>query len=90
MPFSYTLTLLISSPKIFGPNEDEPLDMNVTRNLFEELAEKISTDKNIKMTSEEVASGFLRVANDAMSRPIRTWVKYFTSLLSTRLILIIV
>ncbi|SJL03555.1 related to 5-oxo-L-prolinase [Armillaria ostoyae] len=59
-------------PKIFGPNEDEPLDMNVTRKLFEELTEKINVDKNIEMTSEEVASGFLRVANEAMSRPIRT------------------
>ncbi|KAK0457672.1 Hydantoinase B/oxoprolinase-domain-containing protein [Desarmillaria tabescens] len=59
-------------PKIFGPNEDEPLDMNATRKLFEELTERMSADKNIKMTFEEVASGFLRVANEAMSRPIRT------------------
>ncbi|PBL03368.1 hypothetical protein ARMGADRAFT_1049317 [Armillaria gallica] len=59
-------------PKIFGPNEDEALDMDITRRLFEELTAKISAEKGIKMTPEEVASGFLRVANEAMSRPIRT------------------
>ncbi|KAG7451405.1 uncharacterized protein BT62DRAFT_927107 [Guyanagaster necrorhizus] len=59
-------------PKIFGPNEDEALDIDVTRRLFEELTAKISAEKGIKMTPEEVASGFLRVANEAMSRPIRT------------------
>ncbi|KAK0236133.1 Hydantoinase B/oxoprolinase-domain-containing protein [Armillaria nabsnona] len=59
-------------PKIFGPNEDEALDMDITRRLFEELTAKISAEKGTKMTPEEVASGFLRVANEAMSRPIRT------------------
>lgn len=59
-------------PKIFGPNEDEALDMDITRQLFEQLTDKISAEKGIKMTPEEVASGFLRVANEAMSRPIRT------------------
>ncbi|KAK0469551.1 Hydantoinase B/oxoprolinase-domain-containing protein [Desarmillaria tabescens] len=59
-------------PKIFGPNEDEALDMDITRRHFEELTARISTEKGIKMTPEEVASGFLRVANEAMSRPIRT------------------
>ncbi len=76
--------LIFFSPKIFGPNEDEALDVDITRRLFEELTAKISAEKGIKMTPEEVASGFLRVANEAMSRPIRTYVLfiYMVSLLS--------
>ncbi|KAK0432871.1 Hydantoinase B/oxoprolinase-domain-containing protein [Armillaria borealis] len=65
-PLAVTDANLLLALTVFGPNEDEPLDMNATRNLFEELTETIS------MNSEEVASGFLRVANEAMSRPIRT------------------
>jgi len=61
-------------PHIFGPNENEPLDIERSRILFEELTEKINKDLNseVKMTAEEVALGFLKVANEAMSRPIRT------------------
>ncbi|KAG7379521.1 hypothetical protein PHYPSEUDO_008498 [Phytophthora pseudosyringae] len=61
-------------PKIFGPNEDEPLDVVGSKNAFEELTKEInaSAGKNgAKYTMEEVASGFLRVANEAMCRPIR-------------------
>ncbi|KIK64089.1 hypothetical protein GYMLUDRAFT_40325 [Collybiopsis luxurians FD-317 M1] len=61
-----------SFPKIFGPNEDEPLDVEATRTKFVELTELINTAKGVRMTPEEVASGFLRVANEAMCRPIRT------------------
>ncbi|KAJ4490584.1 Hydantoinase B/oxoprolinase-domain-containing protein [Lentinula aciculospora] len=59
-------------PKIFGPNEDEPLDIDATRAKFAELTETIAEIKGIKMSPEEVASGFLRVANEAMCRPIRS------------------
>ncbi|KAF5391087.1 hypothetical protein D9757_003135 [Collybiopsis confluens] len=59
-------------PKIFGPNEDEPLDIEATRSKFVELTKVISADKGVEMSAEEVASGFLRVANESMCRPIRT------------------
>jgi 5-oxoprolinase (ATP-hydrolysing) len=59
-------------PKIFGPNEDEPLDIEASRTLFNALTEEINQGKNEKLTVEQVAAGFLRVANETMCRPIRT------------------
>lgn len=58
-------------PKIFGPNEDESLDIDITRDLFEVLTKNINTELNTNMNSSEVAFGFLKVANEAMARPIR-------------------
>ncbi len=62
-----------ASPKIFGPNEDQPLDAKATRIAFNELANTINDEKQgDKLTVEEIAAGFLEVANEAMCRPIRT------------------
>jgi len=55
-------------PNIFGPNEDEPLDVDGARRAFEEL-EKLPEAAG--RTPEELAWGFLQVANEAMCRPIR-------------------
>lgn len=58
-------------PKIFGPNENEPLDEAVVRQKFEALTKEINAETNRYLTPEEVACGFLDVANEAMCRPIR-------------------
>ncbi|TMW56149.1 hypothetical protein Poli38472_008797 [Pythium oligandrum] len=60
-------------PKIFGPNEDEELDVEGSRRAFAALTDEInaSATNGPKYTMEEVASGFLRVANETMCRPIR-------------------
>ncbi|KAL6987567.1 5-oxoprolinase, variant 2 [Sarracenia purpurea var. burkii] len=64
-------------PSIFGPNEDQALDINATREEFEKLAKEInsyrkSQDVSAKdMTVEEIAQGFVNVANETMCRPIR-------------------
>ncbi|KAI9986820.1 hypothetical protein PInf_025781 [Phytophthora infestans] len=61
-------------PKIFGPSEDEPLDVAGSKKAFEELTNEINASSGAngaQYTLEEVASGFLRVANEAMCRPIR-------------------
>lgn len=55
-------------PNIFGPNEDQPLDVDGARHAFEEL-EKLPEAAGRK--PEELAWGFLQVANEAMCRPIR-------------------
>jgi 5-oxoprolinase (ATP-hydrolysing) len=48
-------------PKIFGPNEDQPLDVKATRGQFEELANGISAfvsnDKEISL--DEIAFGYV-------------------------------
>lgn len=88
-------------PKIFGPTEDAPLDVDATRAAFEAEARRINQELGLTgttpgpgsaadapqsrdgdergngngrmtpMTPEEVALGYLRVANEAMCRPIR-------------------
>lgn len=67
-------------PKIFGQKENEPLDEAATSKAFQALtadintflASKVGTDaKSEAMTVEEVAMGFVKVANEAMCRPIR-------------------
>jgi len=57
-------------PHIFGPNEDEPLDLEGARNAFEELA-AVNEKEAGGRTIEELAYGFVQVANEAMCRPIR-------------------
>ncbi|KAI1077448.1 Hydantoinase B/oxoprolinase-domain-containing protein [Whalleya microplaca] len=58
-------------PKIFGPNEDLPLDSGVVAQKFEQLTAHINADTGRSMTPLEVAHGFIDVANESMSRPIR-------------------
>ncbi|KAI1455424.1 Hydantoinase B/oxoprolinase-domain-containing protein [Annulohypoxylon moriforme] len=58
-------------PKIFGPNEDLPLDVEASRRLFEDLTVEINQETTTKLTLEQVAAGFLDVANESMCRPIR-------------------
>jgi 5-oxoprolinase (ATP-hydrolysing) len=63
-------------PKIFGPDEKDPLDINATKLAFEELTAKINkeNEKNGAKAVDcyEVALGFIKVANETMSRPIRS------------------
>jgi len=66
-------------PKIFGPDADQPLDSELVRRKFEELAEKVSgegknegvkNEGNIR-TPEQVAEGFLSVAVENMANAIK-------------------
>ncbi|KAJ9093804.1 hypothetical protein QFC19_008181 [Naganishia cerealis] len=61
-------------PKCFGPQENEPLDADASRQAFEALLEQIKTeggDGLAGMTLDEMMYGFVMVANEAMARPIR-------------------
>ncbi|KAH8662418.1 hydantoinase [Xylariales sp. PMI_506] len=62
-------------PKIFGPNEDQPLGTEIVAEKFQQLTEAINADNRAagrgEFTAEEVALGFLRVASEVMARPIR-------------------
>jgi 5-oxoprolinase (ATP-hydrolysing) len=63
-------------PKIFGENEDEGLDEEASAKLFKDLAEKINFDVKKEggkeMSLDEVAYGFIKIANETMTRPIRS------------------
>ena len=63
-------------PKIFGKSEREPLDVDATISEFTKLTETINQynkeiNKAEQLTIQQVAMGFIRVANEAMCRPIR-------------------
>lgn len=62
-------------PRIFGPDENQPLDLQSVRTAFKELTKRINSDY-IKQdlppkSPEEIALGFLEVGNETMIRPIR-------------------
>ena len=64
-------------PKIFGPNENQGLDTQAAERLFNELAEEINeniadTNQNHRMSADEIAYGFIKIANETMTRPIRS------------------
>ena len=63
-------------PHIFGRNENEPLDPEASKKAFTELSSQINkelkADGRKEMSSEEVAYGFIKIANESMTRPIRS------------------
>ncbi|KAK5710654.1 hypothetical protein LTR17_018758 [Elasticomyces elasticus] len=68
-------------PKIFGQKEDEAIDDEASKKLFEELTERINKEvkegdagsgKREAMSADEVAYGFIKIANETMTRPIRS------------------
>ncbi|KAH0845870.1 hypothetical protein FOPE_10995 [Fonsecaea pedrosoi] len=59
-------------PKIFGKNEDEGLDPEASKKLFEELTKEINSKTDKSMSADEVAYGFIKIANETMTRPIRS------------------
>ncbi|MFT6022737.1 MAG: 5-oxoprolinase (ATP-hydrolyzing) [Ascidiaceihabitans sp.] len=54
-------------PSVFGPNADQPLDGDVVREKFGELAKEIDGDRRI----EDIAEGFLRIAVENMANAIK-------------------
>ncbi|XP_065911087.1 5-oxoprolinase-like isoform X2 [Dysidea avara] len=64
-------------PKIFGPNEDQPLDKESTVKEFDKLTAEVNhflqqqNPFNSEMNRLQVAMGFIQVANETMCRPIR-------------------
>lgn len=64
--------LVVSSfPAIFGEHANETLDTEVVAVKFEELTKEVNAESSIKFTPEQVALGFIKVANETMTRPIR-------------------
>lgn len=59
-------------PKIFGPGKDQGLDEEATRSKFRLLMGTMHEMDDKSMSMEEVALGFIRVANESMCRPIRS------------------
>ena len=62
-------------PHIFGPGENEPLDLAGSRKAMGALSDEINADQSAAgrppFSIEEAAYGFIQAANEAMVRPIR-------------------
>ena len=59
-------------PKIFGKNEDQPLDVEASRRVLQCLTDHVNREPGKNLSIDEVVHGFLTVANEAMTRPIRS------------------
>ncbi|BGP57766.1 hypothetical protein JCM8202_002418 [Rhodotorula sphaerocarpa] len=63
-------------PHIFGPTEDQPLSRDESVKAFEKLraeinAYNVAEGTGKEMSLDEVAYGFIKVANEVMARPVR-------------------
>lgn len=58
-------------PACFGPRADQPLDASAARERLSELAREMSEDTGRLHTVEEVAAGFIQIANENMVKPIK-------------------
>ncbi len=58
-------------PHVFGPNADQPLDVEVVRQKFSELAEEIYRSTGSRHTPQQVAEGFLAIAVENMANAIK-------------------
>lgn len=46
-------------PKIFGKSENEPLDVDASRNAFEKLAQNINENSANEFTIDEIIYGYV-------------------------------
>ncbi len=59
-------------PHVFGPEGDQPLDLQVVQDRFTQLAQEIADETGLPLeTPETVAEGFLRIAVDNMANAIK-------------------
>lgn len=58
-------------PHVFGPNGDQPIDVDIVGEKLGEIAEDIESATGTRMTAEEIAEGFLRIAVDNMANAIK-------------------
>jgi len=58
-------------PHVFGPDADQPLDADVVRRKFAELAAEVNESLGTEMTPHQVAEGFLKIAVDNMANAIK-------------------
>ncbi|NIR29475.1 MAG: 5-oxoprolinase [Gammaproteobacteria bacterium] len=58
-------------PRVFGPNRDEPLDVERVREKFSELSREVTQAAGEERTPRQVAEGFLRIAVENMANAIK-------------------
>ncbi len=58
-------------PRTFGPRHSEPPDRQVTEERFTELAATVNRMTGSGYTTEELAAGYIRIANEIMCRAMK-------------------
>jgi 5-oxoprolinase (ATP-hydrolysing) len=58
-------------PRVFGPDGDLPLDADIVREKFTQLADEVNATTGGHRSAEEVAEGFLKIAVDNMAHAIK-------------------
>lgn len=58
-------------PHVFGAAGDQPIDTEIVHRKFAELAKEIEAATGNRMTPEDIAKGFLRIAVDNMANAIK-------------------
>ena len=58
-------------PKVFGPDQDQPLDRDTVARRFAALAAEIEAASGARYTPAELAEGFLRIAVENMANAIK-------------------
>lgn len=58
-------------PKLFGPNQNQPLDAAAAKERFQKLAKTISDNSETAVSAAEAASGFLKIAVENMANAIK-------------------
>ena len=58
-------------PNVFGPNADQPLDAEIVRRRFHDLAAEVARATGVTRTPEELAHGCLAIAIDNMANAIK-------------------
>ncbi|ENZ82637.1 MULTISPECIES: oxoprolinase family protein [Caulobacter] len=58
-------------PKVFGPDADQPLDVDAVTRGFEAMAGEIAASTGKAMTPQEIAEGFVTIAVENMAKAVR-------------------
>lgn len=58
-------------PKVFGTHHDQALDVDIVRKKFEERSAEILRSTGSHKSAEEIALGYIRIANENMAKPIK-------------------
>ena len=58
-------------PHIFGPQADQPLDVDSVQAQFNELAQSIETQTGVRSSPEQIAEGFIQIAVANMANAVK-------------------
>ena len=58
-------------PRVFGKEGNLPLDINIVKEKFRELAEELNSSTGEEHLAEDIAEGFLRIAVENMANAIK-------------------